>query len=453
MRIINMNRYNIQLKILAVFLLGFPFCFIISTHASGLYNDMQMQSLAKAFNLPVNKVGIVLEQQSNLLSINQQILSLLNEDNFAGSYIDPVSNRIYINTLSGEILPDMLTHISSDNHNLIQAVKVNYSLTTLNKVKNELAEVIKQHDISFYAFGVDIKHNNLIATIAQNMSNNPFLKPFINKYPELLNVSYVNLNYTKNYTKKSKEINDKVFNNTITKNTHLHSRDQVLLSGGDGIRNLDSYVLCSLGFWCKTSSGDNVLTTAGHCLVNSEGPWYHKPWNLKGTPNYGNLIGYKISAVNQPTDFGYISIAGLNVLPSFYIQNSDDPVYPLLKIKGRVDAGVGAFICRSGFNTHFGCGSVVLTGQTLKEEQTGEILSNLDAVVFLNPPQEGDSGGPYFAFESDSSVNVKAVGTHVGRSCIQYSGSPICTPTNVAVMHPLSYTLPLYDLRLVVPFN
>ncbi|RHZ75585.1 hypothetical protein Glove_212g203 [Diversispora epigaea] len=207
-----MNRYNIQLKILVVFLLGFPFCLIISTHASGLYSEMQMQSLAKAFNLPVNKVGFVLKQQRNLFSIDQQISSLLNEDDFAGSHIDPISNKMYINTLSGKILPDMLAHISSDNHNLIQAVKVNYSLTTLNKVKNELAEVIKQHDISFYAFGIDIKHNNVIATIAQNMSNNPFLKPFINKYPELLNVSYVNLNYTTNYTKKSKEINDKVVN-------------------------------------------------------------------------------------------------------------------------------------------------------------------------------------------------------------------------------------------------
>ncbi|RHZ75562.1 hypothetical protein Glove_212g23 [Diversispora epigaea] len=96
---------------------------------------MQWQSLAKAFNIPANKV-------------------------------DPMSNRMYINTLPGEILPDILAHISPDNHNLIQAVKVNYSLSTLNKVKNELDEVIKQHDISFYAFDIDIEHNNMIAIIA-----------------------------------------------------------------------------------------------------------------------------------------------------------------------------------------------------------------------------------------------------------------------------------------------
>ncbi|RHZ58317.1 hypothetical protein Glove_374g38 [Diversispora epigaea] len=146
----------------------------------------------------------MLEQQSNLLFIDQQISSLLNEDDFAGSYIDPILNKIYINTLSGEIHPNMLANISLDNHDLIQAVKVNYSISTLNKVKNELAEVIEQHYINFYGFDIDIEHNNVIATIAQNMSNNPFLKTFINKYSELLNVSYVNLNYTKNNTKKKK---------------------------------------------------------------------------------------------------------------------------------------------------------------------------------------------------------------------------------------------------------
>ncbi|RHZ75699.1 hypothetical protein Glove_212g218 [Diversispora epigaea] len=439
-----MNRYNIQLKIL-VFLLGFPFFLIISTH--GLYNEMQMQSLAKAFNLPVNKVGIMLEQQSNLLSINQRISSLLNEDNFAGSYIDPVSNRLYINTLSGEILPDMLAHISSDNHNLIQAVKVNYSLTTLNKVKNELAEVIKQHDISFHAFGIDIKHNNVIATIAQNMSNNPFLKTFINKYPELLNVYYENLNYTTNYTKKSEEINDKVVNNNTTKNTRQHSRDNTNLFGGDGIKNINNNIICSLGFWCKASSGDNVFTTAGHCLVNKEGPWYSKPWSSSGSPNVGDLIGDRVNAVNQPDDFGYISIAQ-NVIPTYFIQNSDDTLFPLLKIKGWIDAGVGTFICRSGFTTHVACGELIATGQTISDPTTGLTLSNLDVIrYFYIAPQQGDSGGPHFTFEIH---DVNAVGTQIGSACYRYPGIPACSPINVALMQPLTRTLPLYNLELFI---
>ncbi|RHZ75586.1 hypothetical protein Glove_212g201 [Diversispora epigaea] len=239
---------------------------------------------------------------------------------------------------------------------------------------------------------------------------------------------------------------------TTTKNSHLRSRAIAPLCGGDGIKNLNSNIVCSLGFWCKTSSGDNVFTTAGHCLIGTEGPWYHKPWSLAGSPNYGDFIGYKINAVNQPDDFGYISIAGTNVLPTYFIQNSDDTAFPFLKIKGNTDSGVGALVCRSGISSHVACGYIVLTGQTIRDGQTGETVSNVNVISITDAdaaPQQGDSGGAYFEFKSEGN-DVNAVGTHIGSSCLQYPGSPACAPMNVALMQPLSHTLALYNLRLIV---
>ncbi|RHZ58320.1 hypothetical protein Glove_374g37 [Diversispora epigaea] len=191
------------------------------------------------------------------------------------------------------------------------------------------------------------------------------------------------------------------------------------------------------------SSGGNVFITAEHCLFNIDGPWFHKSWESRDSNTFGNSIGSRIFAKDNHPDIGYIDLGG-NVQPTYNIQNSDDTEFPLLKITGWGIAGVGAFICRSSF-THIACGRILLTGQTVKIEETAGIVFNLDVISFSDTaPQMGDVGGAYFAFDN-SHTDVDAVGIHVGSGCLQYPGYPPCTSTNVAFMEPIDRTLFSYD--------
>ncbi|KAF0498864.1 serine protease [Gigaspora margarita] len=189
--------------------------------------------------------------------------------------------------------------------------------------------------------------------------------------------------------------------------------------GGDGLYNVQSGFLCSVGFWVidRFNPNEFYLITSGHCYNKkvSLNEFSYVPW---GTETPALYIGPMEIAMINPYDFGIIYLNSNDVAPTFAIRNDDADQYKELIITDDAPASnVGIHICKSGYKTHLSCGYVFGLNGIYIEEKDYTIE---DLIITDMSGDGGDSGGTVFSFVSPSNLN-----SVVGRGIIISGGRGI----------------------------
>ncbi len=149
---------------------------------------------------------------------------------------------------------------------------------------------------------------------------------------------------------------------------------------------------CTSGFSVMDLSGIKGITTAGHCRNAQTYNGVNLPF-MSGTLDEGGTA-YDIQwhRVDQP----------LEARNWVWDGSSHRPV---LNVRFRASQNVGDWVCKYGWTTGYGCGTVATTSQD-------GINVRLDNMIVDN----GDSGGPWF-------VNTTAYGTTISK-CTLNDGTP-----------------------------
>ncbi|MEJ8280948.1 S1 family peptidase [Pseudonocardia spirodelae] len=174
---------------------------------------------------------------------------------------------------------------------------------------------------------------------------------------------------------------------------------------------------CSIGFSATDSAGTAYVITAGHCT------------ELGGTWNgaNGTAIG-PVERTNFPgSDFGSIRVENTAAwTPSARVENGPT-------VRGAVQAGIGADVCRSGSTTGYRCGVVQSRNQTVNYGG-GDVVYGLVRTSACAEP--GDSGGTYITPQG------QAQGMTSG-------GSGDCSVGGTTYFEPVTDALEAYGLTLV----
>ncbi|KAF0451027.1 hypothetical protein F8M41_002075 [Gigaspora margarita] len=251
--------------------------------------------LAKLWNVDDAEVPELLEDERNLISIDEILRPILEQDDFissfGGTYINIFENYIAVNTVNSSKVDDLLSLPQINPHkDFLYFIKANNSMSQIQYNFNEISLLANKLVPKLLFIYTDMEINNNVLLI------------FNQKNPSVLALS----------------------------RRDVASRDlKVKVLGGDGLLNMNSGPLCSVGFWAKSIDREVFsVVTAGHCYKSGE--WSYYPW---GSTNLsGILIGPMIFSMNDHYDFGIISLEYENVVPTFSIRNDDATRYKELNI-------------------------------------------------------------------------------------------------------------------------
>lgn len=178
---------------------------------------------------------------------------------------------------------------------------------------------------------------------------------------------------------------------------------------------------CSVGFSATGSGGSKHFVTAGHC-TRGAGPAY----GHNDAP-VGSLGG---STFGSAGDFGKVDVlSGWKLTPTVHRYGGRTPI----TVRGAKTAPVGATVCRSGFASHWRCGTIKAKNETVVYALDLTVVGGLTRTTAC--AISGDSGGSFMA-------GYQAQGMTSG-------GSGDCKEKGVTYFQPVKEALNAYGLRLV----
>lgn len=164
------------------------------------------------------------------------------------------------------------------------------------------------------------------------------------------------------------------------------------VAGGNGYSiAVNGRTSCSVGF--SVTQGPHIgFATAAHCGAPNRNVFHNREW-----------IGH-FSQLHEPSDNAWVAVfPGNTLLP--YV-NDYFSVGALLPVRGSVEAGIGAAVCRSGAITGYRCGHIRAKNASIRLSTT-EVWSGLtksDACA-----GRGDSGGSWISRDQAQGVSSAAV--------------------------------------------
>ncbi|MGE9782189.1 S1 family peptidase [Janibacter sp. G368] len=148
------------------------------------------------------------------------------------------------------------------------------------------------------------------------------------------------------------------------------------------IMDLSPGTNCSLGYPGKTSSGNNVLLTAGHCveglphILDANGTHIGKGTHSRFREGYSSV------------DMGLMDIDSEDVGQPYVDSRGHSGYYP---VEGASKNAVGSEICKAGNTTGWTCGTIKAYNRTVN--YGGTVVSGLAEASVCT--EGGDSGGAY----------------------------------------------------------
>ncbi|RIB29598.1 hypothetical protein C2G38_2056353 [Gigaspora rosea] len=349
----------------------------------------QNEPLAILWNIRDDQIPDALQREMNLITVDETLKPFLDDFNFGGTYIDFLSNMVFVKTLNFTRAREIITLPQINPYeNFITFKGALNSTNRLKTAVNEMFLLADDHEAHAVCVYIDVILNDIIIAsfYKEAKDNTPFFDSVKKYYPIF----------------KFYNSNEEIFSNISSlNNKRLRKRniEEVILAG-DGLDYEDSEIgedgTCSCGFWARNSLNPNInyIGTAGHCFTNQD--YYHIPWD---SPTRENLksIGQTAFDVTSPQDFGLIHISNNDVQPRAAIRNTN-PLFPELLIKdGNAVSSHGAHLCLSGYFTHVTCGYIkALFGFYFEEESFSDDVTVVGAKSVI-----GDSGGPMFRYQLD----------------------------------------------------
>jgi streptogrisin C len=283
------------------------------------------------------------------------------------------------------------------------ARQVAYSSAQLNDVKQALDRFARSSGAgAAQGWFVDVRSNNVVVTAAKGSSTAATAR-FLDKarsYGDLVEV-------------------DRTTADAVP--AALYGGQQVNMSNG---------FVCSNGFNARTSSGQYILLTAGHC---AEG---YPTFSRNGT-TIGATRGYSFPG----NDYASVNIND----PGFWAPQPAVDMYngQARVVTGYSSAPVGSSLCKSGRTTGWTCGTIQAYNQTVNYGG-GDIVSGL--VRHSACVEQGDSGG------SNMTGNL-AQGLSSGGQLYQSGGRLVCGQRvgqpNVSFYQPVGEALSAYGATLL----
>ncbi|RIB15459.1 hypothetical protein C2G38_2247602 [Gigaspora rosea] len=372
------------------------FIFTISNYLTVHGQEETKEPLAKLWNIKNDETPKYLSIEKNLSIVDGILKSILDDDNFGGTFINVFQNMIFINTLNFTKAEEIKKNTEIRQYiNLLNFTRANNSTAKLSSRFQDIDNLAKSYIPKFCMGYMNSEINNIIIASCNETRNEINNTAFINAindrmyYPIFTYYNCFNLSNNEISSRKSGGIVNRDIENRIL--------------AGDGMDVVEG--ICSVGFWARSQQNINFIATVGHCYEPGFGSYYLYPWNST-TPTA--LIGNMEFHVLEPIDFGLIRISNESIIqPVPSVRNTDYERYRELPINDIISVSSnGAHLCFSGFSSHVRCGYVVaLNGFT----SDGEYYNNNIFVVNKLPSAQGDSGGPVFSYKNLSHVSLNGI--------------------------------------------
>lgn len=368
------------------------FIFTLSNYLTVHCQVEPKEPLAKLWNIENDEILQYLSIEKYLSMVDGILKPLLDDDDFGGTYIDVIQNKIFVNTLNFTKAEQIknLTEIRQ-YINLLNFTRASNSTAKLSSRFQDiydLAESIMPIECMGY---ISSKTNNIIIPSCNESSDEPSNLAFTNAINDRM---YYPIFIYHNCHEPS---------DNVTPSLNSRQANYEILAG-DGIMRED-VTSCSAGFWAKLPPNENFIATAGHCY-EQDSFYFLFPWN---STNYVPhvLIGKMQYYSEEPIDFGLISIYNnrdIQLVPC--IRNTDSRQYKELFIDDVISVSSnGAHLCFSGVESHVRCGYVAaLNGFTTDGDYFRDHLFIIDLASDF-----GDSGGPVFSYKNLSHVSLNGI--------------------------------------------
>ncbi|CAG8634259.1 22297_t:CDS:1, partial [Racocetra persica] len=383
--------------------------------------------LAKLWNVEEKEVPKLFAREETLIKGNLQLIPLLDESIYGGSYINLKANKIIINTID----PSKKGIITNNKTikpylNFLSFVQVNNSLAKLNNTYEKLIRLARHYKVKDVMISNEYKKNNIV--IYLNNTDDKANKAFINSAKKLDPIPIIA------YNKKIKK-------RSLHNSSSLKSRQITIpLLGGSHIGH--PHAECTVGFWVHFR-GTYYITTCGHCITNgitnAEGQYIFDYKGINPPEYIGPMTMYDLSGVDR----GFIYPDNPKFVKSPYIKNPEFRVQPELAIADTTPiAGnsiIGATVCTIGALSNLRCGNVK-TGDMTEFVREHEIEN---MIVTTRMTQHGDSGAPVFRFielfSLSAPLKVHLIGMHNAEGFMAESED---SPEVI----PISTHMPLYKI-------
>ncbi|RIB22479.1 hypothetical protein C2G38_988240 [Gigaspora rosea] len=363
------------------------FIFVLSNNSMVLSQEGSKEPLAKLWNIDNDEIPEYLNLERKLILVDGILRPLLDNDNFGGTRIDVIHNRIFINTLNFT-RADEIKNLTQINQyiDLLEFVKVFYSTTKLKSNLGGISNLSNVHNA--YCLGhIDVEFNNIVITSCdEDISLNEKFFTAIKIYEPnpILNFHRCNAGINNN---SSNDIGPKIVVKQVVK--------EILAGNGIyspiNINGSTFFLTCSAGFWARDQANINYIATTGHCFVDSD------LFYLRELIDPSDLIGQMIYHLKNP-DFGLIQLNLENVRPIACVINRNSRQYTELIIDDHIAvSSIGAHLCHSGQTTNVECGYLkALSGDGFFKIR---IHFTDDVLIVSAWSRKGDSGGPVFYFK------------------------------------------------------
>ncbi|MFI0232616.1 S1 family peptidase [Streptomyces sp. NPDC017086] len=187
---------------------------------------------------------------------------------------------------------------------------------------------------------------------------------------------------------------------------------------------------CSVGFGARTSSGQQVLVTAGHCVETLPDLYFNGTHFAKGTTT-------RFHHGQTSIDMGLASVdAGTTIATQVGTWNNGANI----AVQGSQRAAVGSDVCKSGATSHWTCGSIKSYNYSVTYTDPGQpatLVTNLGLSDTCD--LGGDSGGPWVSGNQGQGMTS---GGQTDNQCNGVYGQ------GTSYFQPLDDTLRYYGLKL-----
>ncbi|PTR23477.1 hypothetical protein C8K36_10958 [Rhodococcus sp. OK519] len=178
--------------------------------------------------------------------------------------------------------------------------------------------------------------------------------------------------------------------------------------GGDGyitttvpIDEAERYLVCSFGFTASDATGQPLALSAGHCDPNPAATgtataaqvYEPEPADLRTSSRVGSFATSGIGDTGGGLDYSVIALtpdAAVGTLGQPAVRGRDGSV---LRLTGTGNPVAGAPVCKSGQTSHYTCGVVLDTDETLDMSGSGGELWTVRGFTHSACTLGGDSGG------------------------------------------------------------
>lgn len=228
---------------------------------------------------------------------------------------------------------------------------------------------------------------------------------------------------TERFLSRAEDNGDRVTVRTAP-GTITTTADDFSLRGGVQVDKNTGYV-CSLGFNARTTKGNPIFLTAGHCTA--------------GKPSFsrnGYVLGNTYTSSFPGNDFGSVGV----------IEGWDQQGYVEgwgagnIAVKGLANQTVGSTLCKSGKSTGWTCGKIVARNVTVNYGSNRVVRGLFQHTACV---EAGDSGGANMT--GNYAQGITSGGALINGQCLEKTGQ-----TNESYSQPITEALQGTSSRLVL---